>query len=63
MEKKFFLCIDSKKMVMKKAIVLSVIDIENKNLKIAYILNKALSLCIICDTCGSKVEKIFKEEK
>ena len=34
MEKKFFLCIDSKKMVMKKAIVLSVIDIENlKTLK------------------------------
>ena len=34
-----------------------------KNLIISYILNKELILCIICDMCGSKVRKIFKEEK
>ena len=34
-----------------------------KNLKISYIFNKTWVLCIICDKCGSKDEKVFKEEE
>ena len=33
-----------------------------KNPKISYILEKTLVLFIICSKCGSKDEKIFKEE-
>ena len=34
-----------------------------KNPKISYIFDKTLSVSIICDKCGSKDEKIFKEEE
>ena len=33
-----------------------------KNPNISYIFDKTLVLSIICDRCGKKVEKIFKEE-
>ena len=34
-----------------------------KNFKISYFLGKEKVLSIICDKCGSNVEKIFQEEE
>ena len=37
--------------------------IQFKNVKIPYIQNKTLVLSTPCTKCGSKVNKIFKEEE
>ena len=37
--------------------------IKFKNLKILYIFQNTLLFSIICSKCGSKGEKIFKEEE
>ena len=34
-----------------------------KSPQISYILDKILNLSIICDKCGSKHEKLFKEKE
>ena len=50
-------------MTIKKYIVLGVIGIKFKNSEISYTFNKALVLLIISNKCGSRDEKMFKEEK
>ena len=34
-----------------------------KNPEISYLFYKTLVICIICGNCGSKRERIFKEEE
>ena len=50
--------------MMKKSITLNVISIGNlKTLKHHTFFDKTLVLSVICDKCGTKNEKIFKEEE
>ena len=48
----------------KKYIVLFVASIENlKKPKRSYLLEKTLSLSIICSNCNNKEERLFKEDE